>query len=77
MKLFKDSNINFNDLGLDTDKFLYVYRDIQNRHGHSNVKPSYWALGYSTIKQMKESVTEEEYNNYVTLHNNCCGFKKI
>jgi hypothetical protein len=43
-----------------------------NRHGHSNLKPSFYALGYRTKQLMRESISESEYNEYNRVHHNCC-----
>ena len=32
-------------------KSMHIYRGMENRHGHSNDKPSYWAFGYDTTKE--------------------------
>ena len=53
---------------------LHIYRDQKNRQGHSNDLPSYWALGYTNVFEMKENISEEEFEQYVQEHNNCCGF---
>ena len=55
-------------------KRKHIYRDQKNRQGHSNDLPSYWALGYNNVFEMKENISEEEFDNYVQEHNNCCGF---
>ena len=58
----------------------HVYRggkEKANRHGHHNQKPSYWALGFDTVKDMKSKVSEEEYLNYVEIHHECCGFNPV
>ena len=55
---------------------VYVYRgswDQANRHGHHNDKPSYWALGYPTINDMRHAMSSEEWAEYVDLHRGCCG----
>ena len=54
-------------------KFRYVYRNLPNRHGHSNEKPSFWALGFSTIEEMFKIVTPERIEKYKQIHTNCCG----
>ena len=54
----------------------HVYREMENRKGHSNKHPSYWALGYKSIQEMKAAVSEEEFKKYVLAHQNCCGFYK-
>ena len=53
---------------------LHQYRDGKNRQGHSNDLPSYWALGYKSVVEMREVISEEEFNNYIKDHSNCCGF---
>jgi hypothetical protein len=56
-------------------KKLHVYRDLPNRHGHDNDKPSYWAFGYAELKNLYETVSEEEWKQYCSIHNDCCGVK--
>ena len=56
------------------ERGLHVYRDLKNRQGHSNDLPSYWALGFNTVFEMKENIDETEFQEYVGQHNNCCGF---
>jgi hypothetical protein len=56
------------------ERGLHVYRDLENRQGHSNDLPSYWALGFNTVFEMKENIDETEFQEYVGKHNNCCGF---
>ena len=56
------------------ERGLHVYRDQKNRQGHSNDLPSYWALGFNTVFEMKENIDETEFEEYVGKHNNCCGF---
>jgi hypothetical protein len=53
---------------------LHIYRDQKNRQGHCNDLPSYWALGFNSVYEMKENISEEEFNKYVDAHYNCCGF---
>ncbi|KAI9359955.1 hypothetical protein DFJ73DRAFT_773880 [Zopfochytrium polystomum] len=48
------------------------YRYDTNRHGHSNSKPSYWAMGYKDMQQMKEQVAEDVYKKYLVDHEDCC-----
>lgn len=62
------------------DKYLeifsskgHVYRELINRHSHGNNKPSYWALGYKTIYQMKSLITKEQWDEYASKHVDCCG----
>jgi hypothetical protein len=53
-----------------------AYRQQPNRNGHSNVKPSFFSLGYPTLGHMKKSVSEAEWKDYEALHNDCCGLDK-
>jgi hypothetical protein len=62
------------------ENIKHVYRgDISkcNRHGHHNNKPSYWAIGFKTVNDMKSKVSEEEYQQYLNIHNECCGFNPV
>ncbi|KAJ1562162.1 hypothetical protein HK405_015211, partial [Cladochytrium tenue] len=43
-----------------------------NRHGHTNEKPSYWALGYASLEEMKAQVSAEEFAAFYELHRSCC-----
>jgi hypothetical protein len=54
-------------------KFRYIYRELENRHGHSNEKPSYWALGFNTIEEMFKIVSPQKIEEYKKIHTNCCG----
>ncbi|CAF3550969.1 unnamed protein product [Rotaria sp. Silwood1] len=57
---------------------LYIYRDeLLNRHGHGNIKPSYWAYGYATLQLYKDNVSLDEFNKYCQIHSNCCGVSQI
>jgi len=51
----------------------HMYRSFPNRHSHGNEKPSYWALGYSSIHEMKSVVSNVEWVDYIKIHTNCCG----
>ncbi len=53
------------------------YRGFDNRHGHDNHKPSYWALGYDTLNDMKKQVSPDVFAEYCKVHFNCCGVPKI
>ena len=55
----------------------HVYRDFENRHSHSNAKPSYWALGYPTLEDMVAAFTPEDFQSYRQFHQNCCGLAAI
>lgn len=48
---------------------------IPNQHGHGNDFPSYWALGYKDLYDMKASVPHEEFVAYLQAHcvaKGCC-----
>ena len=51
----------------------HIYRALENRQGHSNDKPSYWALGYNTIEEMLNTISKAEVEEYKKIHANCCG----
>ena len=36
----------------------HYYRELENRQGHSNDKPSYWALGYNSIEEMFNTISK-------------------
>jgi len=40
-------------------------KDQPNRHGHSNAFPSYWALGYGSIHEYKDSISAREWKEYL------------
>ena len=54
-------------------KRRHYYREMPNRQGHSNDKPSYWALGYKTIEEMFNTISKVEIEEYKKIHNQCCG----
>ena len=54
-------------------KRRHIYRALDNRQGHSNDKPSYWALGYNTIEEMLNTISKDEIEEYKKIHANCCG----
>ena len=58
-------------------KKLYVYRDYPNRHGHSNSKVSYWAMGFNTLEEFIQSSSKEEVEEYKRIHFNCCGIRYL
>lgn len=51
----------------------HKYNGDINRHGHDNNFPSFFALGYTTMKHMQAAVSPEDYAAYVAKHTNCCG----
>ena len=54
-------------------KRRHYYREMPNRQGHSNDKPSYWALGYKTIEEMFNTISKVEVDEYKKIHSQCCG----
>ena len=52
------------DLKKECRKHTYRQGD-RNRHGFSNTCPSYWALGFQTIDEMKALLSEAEWKAYV------------
>ena len=54
-------------------KRRHVYRELENRQGHSNDKPSYWALGYKSIEEMFNTISKVEIEEYKKVHTQCCG----
>jgi hypothetical protein len=62
------------------NSITHIYRgDIKfaNRHGHHNEKPSYWALGFKTVKDMETKISKDEYETYAVCHCECCGFNQV
>ncbi len=51
----------------------HKYREKTNRQGHSNLKKSYWAIGYETLQEFYELSKEKDVEDYKKVHNNCCG----
>ena len=52
---------------------LHIYRELPNRQGHSNEKPSYWAFGYDSLAEYFNASSESQVEQYKTVHYNCCG----
>ncbi len=52
----------------------HCYRAKTTAKGHSNDKPSYWALGFQTIDAYQAACSPHEWAAYKTLHKDCCGF---
>ena len=52
---------------------IHIYRDKPNRQGHKNGHESYWARGYNSIQEMMDCISKEDYEQYVSEHQNCCG----
>lgn len=59
------------------ERGLHIYRELMNRHGHGNSKPSYWAFGYPTLQHYKDDVSEEDFKKYCEVHAKCCGVAQI
>lgn len=55
----------------------HTYRKTgSNRHGHSNAKPSYWAIDpdeYPTLEAFRDKVSKEVFDKYCEKHKGCCG----
>ena len=51
----------------------HKYREKENRQGHSNLKKSYFALGYDTLQDFYELSKKEDVTEYKKIHCNCCG----
>jgi len=48
--------------------------ECKNRHGHSDEKPSYFAMGYVSMEDFRAGVADEVWVEYVTVgHRECCG----
>jgi hypothetical protein len=48
--------------------YKYPRGEVKNRHGHSDKRPSYWALGFKTLYDMKQKVSPEVFAQYVKDH---------
>jgi len=58
------------------EKFgVYRYRDStpHNRHGHGNDFPSWWALGFPSIHDMRAKVSESEWATYLSRRKDANG----
>ena len=52
----------------------HTYRDgSANHNGHSNDRPSYFALGFATLEEMAAAVDAKEMGEHERCHYNCCG----
>jgi hypothetical protein len=51
---------------------MHVYREDENRHGHSNEKPSYFVWKYKSTDDLAQNVTAEELAEYKSIHKYCC-----
>eukprot|EP00475_Leptophrys_vorax_P014290 TRINITY_DN20684_c0_g2_i1.p1 TRINITY_DN20684_c0_g2~~TRINITY_DN20684_c0_g2_i1.p1 ORF type:complete len:549 (+),score=141.91 TRINITY_DN20684_c0_g2_i1:23-1648(+) len=57
------------------NRSVHTYRNppLPNRHGHWDQLPSYWAIGFATLRQYFEVASEEEREAYKASHVSCCG----
>lgn len=76
-KLYLENNLDFKAIYTDIGGSLHIYRQLDNRHGHGNSKPSYWAIGYDTVTEMYSTVSKEEWEEYTKIHVDCCGLKNL
>lgn len=54
---------------------VHKYRADENRHGHGNDFPSFWAFGYPTLLAFKNDVTPDVFTAYFNAHckgKGCC-----
>merc|ERR1719229_44553 len=55
----------------------HVYREQRpNRHGHSNEKPSFFALGYEDISAYAASLSPQEWIEYAKMRAECKGMRQ-
>jgi len=53
---------------------LHCYRNgLNNRHGHSNELPSYWANGHSSLCSFAKACDAATWAQYKSQHRHCCG----
>ena len=55
----------------------HTYREKENRRGHGNSKPSYWAIGFTHLIDLLRLLTEEEREDYVSKHGKCCDSNNV
>ncbi|XP_037027479.1 uncharacterized protein LOC119068126 [Bradysia coprophila] len=59
-------------------KGKHIYREHKNnQHGHGNDKPSFWAMGYSTMVEFRDTVSLSEFKKYCKNHRQCCGVRNL
>ncbi len=58
---------------------MHTYRmsGKPNRHTHHNGKVSYWAIGYSTLEDMRQKIPEQDFLEYCRVHYECCGVRQL
>ena len=52
---------------------LYRKSNKENRHTHNNDKISYWSMGFKTLGDFLQNVSENERKDYLRIHTHCCG----
>jgi len=55
----------------------HTYREKENRRGHGNTKPSYWALGFNHLPDFLKYCEKYQRNFYFNQHKGCCNSKII
>lgn len=57
------------------DKNVHLYRapDIPNHRGHSNSKPSFGAYGFKNLREYRDNITPQQFDEYCKIHTHCCG----
>lgn len=56
----------------------HIYRENKgNRQGHGNDKPSYWAMGYGSLIEFRNTVPLIEFQEYCKNHRRCCGVRNL
>lgn len=84
----KETKTNFLNFGTLTEwiaiiteykkKGKHIYRELKsNRHGHGNDKPSFWAMGYSSLVEYRGTVSLGEFRTYCKNHRKCCGVRHL
>lgn len=48
-----------------------------NRHTHHDGKPSYWARGFQTLEDFRNSVSPDAFEEYCQVHFDCCGVNQL
>ncbi|CAG9811640.1 unnamed protein product [Chironomus riparius] len=56
---------------------IHAYREKENRRGHGNSKPSYWAIGFNHLIDLLRPLTDEERDDYVSNHERCCDANNV
>ncbi|CAG9800237.1 unnamed protein product [Chironomus riparius] len=56
---------------------VHVYREKENRCGHGNSKPSYWALGYNEVYDYLNTLDNLNLCVYYDAHRSCCNAQDV